>query len=649
MLVPARVLFLFLLSGCAFAASPKGTPPHNIVLITLDTTRAGRMGFLGSQRGLTPNLDALARDSVVFTRAYSQAPLTSASHATILTGTYPQFHHVDDAGMPLARDVPYAPDILRRRGYRTAAFTGCVVLDPKAGGAPGFDRGFDVYDAGFHARQPGESRYQSLERRGGEVVAHAMAWLDKQSATPFFLWVHIYDPHAPYDPAEPFRSQYASDAYDGEIAYADSAIGKLLERLRARKLYDSALIAVMADHGEAFGEHGERGHGIFLYDPTIHVPLLIKLPGHAGRKIDARVGLVDVLPTILQSVGAPVPAEIQGKSLLPLLNHASKPEAERAAYSETNYPQRAYGWSPLRALRTGKYLFVEAPRPELYDQQSDPAAEHDLSSTAAAVAQTIQAQLDAIRQRTSSSKTALATAVDPQQEQKLRALGYVASSGNPAKKNTSAPDPKDKIEVANEMAESSLVLEEGRYQEAIAMLEKVVARDPAVSAAYSSLGAAWSAVGNLQQAIPALREAVELRPGSVTAHYQLGMALFAAGDLQGAAPQFEAAVAGAPQSADMRFSLASIYVRLDRAAEAKKELEKALQLKPADYESNLMLGQILLNEKKPAAALAYLQRAAGVQPRLPRPHHFLADAYTQLGQKEKAARERALAERASRQ
>lgn len=646
---PARLLLFFLMfSGSGLAAPARRSSPHNIVLITLDTTRADRMGFLGSQRGLTPNLDALARDSVVFTHAYSQAPITSASHATILTGTYPQFHHVDDAGMALAKDIPYAPDILRRRGYHTAAFTGCVILDPKAGGAPGFDRGFGTYDAGFHARQSGESRYQSLERRGGEVVAHAIAWLDKHSAAPFFLWVHIYDPHAPYDPPEPFRSRYASQLYDGEIASADAAVGKLLDYLHARKLYDGTIIAAVADHGEAFGEHGERGHGIFLYDPTIHVPLLIKLPGQAGERIDSRVSLVDVLPTILQAVGDSGPTGIQGKSLLPLLAPGSK-EAERAAYSEASYPQRAFGWSPLRSLRSGKYLFVEAPRSELYDQQTDPAAAYDLSSTAAPAAQTLKAQLDAFRGSTGRSAVSAAEVTGRQQEEQLRALGYVASSGAPKKDDANAADPKDKIEAANEMAESSLALEEGHYQEAIATLDKVVARDPTVSAAYSSLGAAWSAVGNLQRAIPALRKAVELRPGSVSAHYQLGMALFTAGDLRAAAPQFEAAVAGDPQSADMRFSLASIYVRLDRTAEAKQQLETALKLKPADYDSNLMLGQILLNEKKPAAALPYLQGAASVQPRSPRAHQFLADAYAQLGRKEQAAREHMLAERFGKQ
>jgi arylsulfatase A-like enzyme len=494
------VLPLFLALACCPRCSSGGAvgDPRAIVLITLDTTRADRMGFLGSQSGLTPHLDALARDGVVFTHAYAQVPVTSASHATILTGTYPQFHQVNDAGIPLRKEAPYAPEIFRRNRYQTAAFVGCVILDPKAGGAPGFDRGFDTYDAGFHARRPGEDRFQALERRGADVVTHAITWLDRHAGAPVFLWVHLYDPHAPYDPPEPFKSRYAADPYDGEVAYADSVVGKLLDQLRAKNLYHGALLAVMADHGEAFGEHGERGHGTFLYDPTIHVPLLLKLPGgrFARKQIDTRVELADVLPTILQAAGLPVPAAVQGKSLLPLLTLAQGAGGKRPsdspqpAYAETDYPHRAYGWSSLRALRTGKYLFIQAPHLELYDESSDPGAEHNLAGTSAAVTQALTTQLETFRRQTSAPGAAPQAGIDPHREEQLRALGYVSSSNQQTNAGTeqTGPDPKDKIETANQMTEASLALEDGHYQEAIALLQKVVARDPLVSAAYATLG-----------------------------------------------------------------------------------------------------------------------------------------------------------------
>src|ERR1700686_655518 len=315
-------------SALAGAAESPNIIPPNIILITVDTARADRMGFLGSKVGLTPNLDTLARESAVFTHAYSQVPLTAPAPATILTGTYPQFHQVNDFQVPLAQDLPYAPAILRKHGYRTSAFIGAMVLDPHAGFARGFDRGFDTYDAGFHQAHPGEDRYHSTERRGGEVVAHALAWVKQHPRGPFFMWLHLYDAHDPYDPPEPYKSKFAAAPYDGEIAYVDSAVGTFLSDLRTRGLYDGALIAVMADHGEALGEHGETTHGIFLYDETIHVPLMFKLPQRrsAGKRIETRAGLVDVMPTILQTVGIPVPKEMQGESLLGMFRTtASKP------------------------------------------------------------------------------------------------------------------------------------------------------------------------------------------------------------------------------------------------------------------------------------------------------------------------------------
>lgn len=603
------------------------------------------MGFLGSKSGLTPNLDKLASQSAVFTNAFSQVPLTTASHATILTGTYPQYHKVNDAGVALGKDLPYAPAILRLQGYQTAAFVGSVILDPKAG-APGFDRGFSRYDAGFHARKPGEDRYSTVERRGDEVVAHAAQWLKQRPrGQPFFLWVHLYDPHAPYDPPEPYRSRFAAQPYDGEIAYTDAVVGKLLDELRAEKLYDDAIIAVMADHGEALGEHGERGHGIFLYAPTIHVPLIIKVPGRAPSKIGFQVELVDVLPTALQAAGVPVPKSLQGISLLPIIQNVSQRPKDRPAYAETDYPHRAYGWSALRSLRTGKYLFIDAPRKELYDQATDGAEAHDLSSTSGVVAATLTSQLEKFRRETSSTRTVSRGPLDPQQAERLRALGYVASSDSGSKESeVSGVDPKDKIEIANLMTEAIFAEEEGQYRQAVNLLEKVVAQDATLSPAYTQLGEIWSSQGDLRNAIPALQKAVALRPDSVSAHYELGMALFQAGDLQAAAPQFEAAVTNNPGSATMHYSLASVYVRINRMEDARRELETSLKIKPNDFEANKMLGQVFLVEKNPAQALPYLQKAEKLEPNAGDVHTLLADAYTQLGRKAEADREHALAQ-----
>jgi choline-sulfatase len=661
------VLCLLASAMAGTTTPPAKTQPPNVILITLDTTRADRMGFLGSKRGLTPNLDTLARQSVVFTHAYSQVPLTTASHATILTGTYPQFHQVNDFGVPLATELPYAPYVFRGNGYYTAAFVGSLVLDPDTRSAPGFERGFDTYDAGFHRRHAGESRYQAIERRADEVVAHALAWLNAHQKGPVFIWVHLYDAHDPYDPPEPYKSRYASAPYDGEIAYEDSAVGKLLSQLRVRGLYDGALIAIMADHGEALGDHGETTHGIFLYDETIRVPLLFKLPQErfAGKRIESRAGLVDVLPTILEAVGIAIPHDVQGESLLGMLkptmlkpapagqagtatSKASEAALDRPAYAESDYPHRTFGWNSLRALRTGKYLFVEAPHKELYDQSADPKAEHNLSTTSVAVTNTLASQLDAFRQRTSTAKEAPKVTPDPGFQERLNALGYVATdssaSSMPGIKDTGA-DPKDKVEVVNLLHRAEMFKEEMRFAEAVPLLEQVIALEPNLPITYLQLGTALSSLKNYEKALPILRRAVEMRPDLTVPRYQLGSALFETGDFAAAAVQFETAVARSPNWAEAHFSLATAYARADRLPDAISEYTKVIELRPKHYGAHLLLGRALALSGNPAGAVPKLVTAAELQPASPEPHRFLADAYVQLGQQADADRERAAAQR----
>ena len=649
-----RVLHVLLcaviLCGSALAAAVERP---NVIVITVDTTRADRMGFLGSMRGLTPNLDALAKQGIIFSRAYSQVPLTSPSHITILTGTYPQFNHVNDFGMPLGKTLPYLPQILHEHGYKTAAFVGSVILDPKSGAVPGFERGFDTYDADFRPNQVGSDRYQTLEHRGADVVSHALAWLKAHPHRPCFLWIHLFDPHAPYDPPEPFKSRYASDPYDGEIAYADSALGTLLDQLRASNLFDGALIAVMADHGEAFGEHGERNHGIFLYDETIHVPLLFKMPGKrfAGTRVDTRASLVDVMPTILQTLGIPAPKAVQGESLLALIKPAvqEKP-VDRAAYAETDYPYRDFGWSSLRALRADKYLFVEAPRKELYDQTADLQAAHDLSSTSPATTQALAARLDDFRKKTTSSATGPEVATDPKLQHQLAALGYLSSSsvlssgpeGNRA-------DPKDKIEIANLVQEAMLARESGRLQQAVSALEQALAKDANNTVVNRTLGTIWMDRQDYQRALPYLRKASELSPGSSIDHYNLGLVFFNLGNADDAKTQLEAAIAKSTREnlqslGNLHYMLAAVYNRLGRTEDALRQLRKSIELQPDDYDSNLILGK-LMAQSDAAAAIPYLKKAAKAQPTSFEPHALLFQAYTAIGHAQDAAREQQEAER----
>jgi choline-sulfatase len=643
-------------------AAPVDSTHPNIILITLDTTRADRMGFLGSKRGLTPNLDAMARQGVAFTRAYAHVPITTASHTTILTGTYPQFNRVDDFGIPLSPRLPYLPDLLHAQGYHTGAFVGSLILDPLDGTAPGFDRGFEIYDAGFHLRRHGMDRYKTVERRAGDVVNHALAWLSQLENGPFFLWVHLYDAHDPYDPPPPFKAKFVSQPYDGEIAYADSAVGKLIDELRKHGLYDETLIAVMADHGESLGAHGENTHGIFLYDETLHVPLLFKLPASraGGGRIDARVRLVDVAPTILQEAGLAVPKEMQGESLAPLMNKpitgpgkasggsaiGATSEEDRPAYAETDYPHRAFGWSSLRALRTGKYLYVRAPDRELYNETTDPESAHNLAAGSKAVADTIATQLDAFRARTSQTLVELAKP-DAEQTRKLQALGYVASDASTPhdENNLNGADPKAKIEVSNLLHDAMFDVEDARYQDAVPLLKRVLAEEPNMPIANMQYGMAQARLKNYPEAIPPLQKATQLLPDNGMGRYEFGLALFETGDWKGAAPQFEAAVAKAPKWADAQFSLASVYARIDRVPEAMEHLDACLELSPDHYRANLLRGRLLSLLGKPSDALPNLQKAASVEPNSREAHVFLADAYAQLGRVVDERAERAQAEK----
>jgi len=644
--MPRSLLFLCVLLLAICLPSAAAEVP-NIVFITLDTTRADRMGFLGNTQGLTPNLDLIARQGVVFERAYSQAPLTPVSHATIFTGTYPQFHTVTDFGHPLPSLLPDVPEILQKAGYHTAAFIGSLILDPHAGMAPGFDRGFGFFDAGFRPKtDPDEDRYSTVERRGGDVVSHAINWLGKNPKTPFFMWVHLYDPHAPYDPPAPYDKRF-KDHYDGEIAYADASLGKLFTYLRERGLYENTIIVMMSDHGESLGAHGESMHGIFLYDETIRVPLIMKLPNEllAKKRVTTRVRLVDVAPTILSMLSLPLPPTFQGESLVPLMKGAQKAD-DLPAYAETDYPHRAFGWSALRTLRSGKYLYVRAPKRELYDQSLDKDAAHNLVSTSPAVASTLATQIDDFHDKTAivrdkSSESQLSA----EQAENLSALGYVASTGAAQPGDVlQGADPKDKIGISNVLQQGMIAVEDGRYGEAIPLLQQVLADSPLVTAAQMQLGIALAKTKRYPEAIVALKKSVEQLPDSAQSQYELGLALFETGSWKESVPYFEFVAKKRPKWADAKYSLASVYARTQRVPEAVDLLQEVIQLSPKHFRANLLLGRILTLQHHPSDAVPYLRQAVDSAPDNFEPHAFLADALDQLGDTQGATAERSRAQ-----
>lgn len=636
----------FILSLCLFALLPSfaaAANQPNVILITLDTVRADRMGFLGSKRGLTPHLDELAAQSVVFEHAYSQAPITPVSHATILSGTFPQYHGIRNFGDRLPSSVPFLPDILHAQGYHTGAFVGSIILDPKNGFASGFERGFDVYNAGFHRQKTGERREASMQRRGEVTLGLVLQWLGQQQGGPFFLWFHLWDAHDPYNPPEPFRSRFPNAPYNGGIAYVDDIVGKLLDYLRSQGLYDNALIAVAADHGESLGEHGELTHSIFLYDATIHVPLLLKLPGNRleGKHVGATASLVDLAPTLLDALGQTPPPAMQGASLLPLIGNLHP--IIRPSFATGDHSERSFGWSALTSLRVGNQFYVRAPKPELYDLTSDPAEKINLYPAKRLAAVRLAIQLDNfVKSISKGAPQGLQDGLDEKSREKLSALGYVAS-GKPGP--PTSIDPKERIDVANDMHDASLAIEEGKEASVVPLLLRVVAKDPQIQAAQYYLGIAYSRKGNFAKAIPPLRKAVELRPDALMAQYELAICLYETGDLNTAAAHFEILVENRPDWSDARYSLASVYARTGRPQDAAKNLLEVLQGEPDHYRANLLLGRMLFLNGTFDEALPYLEKAVAVQTDSGEAHSFLADEYDKLGRAADAAREQAEAQR----
>lgn len=555
-----RVLFLFL----ALIPASAATRP-NIILITLDSTRADRMGFLGGH-AKTPALDALAKDSLLFERAYAQAPLTVVSHATLLTGTYPQTHQVTEFGTPLAPSLPYLPDLLHAQGYRAAAFVGSIDLDPKNGLAPGFERGFSLYDAGFRPPQPGVTAAPSSNRRSDQVIARATAWLAKPGQTPVYLWVHLVDP-----------AIASSPSYDGALAVTDAAVAKLIAALKAQKLYDDALIVVAADHGQSLGAHGEDTHGVFLYDETIHVPLVMKLPkAQMAKRVTSRVGLVDVAPTVLEVAGVPVPSQMQGQSLLRIAKAASAPD--QPVYSRSDFPQRGFGWSALESWRAGKYLYIRSPKPELYDLSADPGAMKNLAASSKATLETIAAQLDSFDHHfTQGGKTAELTSSEMQ---KLASLGYVGLQKS-ASTNTAATgtDPKDEIAVANRSQEALAALGAGSAEKTVSIAQPLAASQPNAYLPQYLLGVALALQQKYPQAVEHLHKAIELQPDSSWAHFYMGSSLLKTGDFKTAAVHLEIAATRLPQSAEVHKLLSESYDQLNRPEDARKERLRAAQIR----------------------------------------------------------------------
>ncbi len=503
--------------GMLWAVSGEGRDPApaipspSVLLITIDTLRADHVGCYGYARVETPAIDGLAAQGVRFENAYAQAPITLPSHAAILTGTYPMFNGVRDFTSPgLPVNIPTLAEMLRRRGYRTAAFVSSYALNSMWG----LNRGFDVYDDDL-GLEPGRSNDLFLvERRGDRTVDRLLTWLNQQGSAPFFVWLHLYDPHSPYRPPEPYLSRYASHPYDGEIAFDDAQVARVFTRLKETHRFDAMAVLLLSDHGESLGEHGEDEHGFFIYNATLRVPLILKLPGNSTRaKMTERpVGAVDVAPTIAQLCRVPAidTRSFQGRSLLTTFSSTSSSEDE-SVYAESYYSRDSFGWHELRGLLNSRFAYIDAPRAELYDLQNDPGERHNLATSDASLAASLREKLEEVERRYAGHSASVPTPADPETVERLRSLGYVTlQSSAVTQSDPHRADPKDKIETLHRILRGGDLRRLGKYPEAEELLAALEQTEPALYVVPFERGENFLAWAKPQQALPEFGRALSL-------------------------------------------------------------------------------------------------------------------------------------------
>lgn len=620
-------------------SEPRASARDNILLITVDTLRADHLGCYGYKDVRTPTIDALARDGVLFPTAISQVPLTLPSHAAILTGTYP-FHNglQDFTAPPLSNKVRSLAEAFHDHGYATGAVVSSFVLDRSWG----LDRGFDYYDDKFNAQSLLEKNPELVERRAGPSVDAAIAWLAGHRSRPVFFWLHLYDPHSPYDPPEPFHSQYHNHEYDGEIAYTDSQLARLIAWLKRSGLYPRTSIVLLSDHGESLGEHGEQEHGFFIYNSTVHVPLIIKPATKFSpklRPISAPVETIAVAPTVLMMGGIRDPIQQQFDSVGLFADEGSK--LPSAAYSETFYPFSSFGWSPLHGLETEKYHYIDAPRPELYSPQSDPGEGHNLEAGQDAVAIVLKDELQKrIREHSPGAAPPSGNSLDESAVAKLRALGYFAYHAPVSQATLQHPlaDPKDKLEEFNSILHASDVIEVGHYTQAEALLSQIRQRDPSLYVVPFMQGELALRQQHAPQAAEYFQECLQLAPEFDQAMSGLAGALEAQGKPQEAIQWLQKAIQRNPRNFRAWYEIGWIQERSGDHASATENLQKALAIQPSFAPAWRDLGMLQYGKQQYAAAAVNLGKAVALGLNQPTLFNFLGICYSRTNRMPDALR-----------
>lgn len=615
----------------ARAASTSPLRPLNVVVVTIDTLRPDHLHCYGYSKIETPVLDGIAHSGVLFENAVTETPLTPPSHASIFTGMNPTAHHVRNTGdFILQPSSTTLATMLQQQGWDTAAFIGSAVLKKLFG----FNQGFAVYDD--QMPKPGNSREfrEDLERPAGKTVDRALRWLDTQTGKPFFLWVHVFEPHTPYQPPAPFRQQYKDRPYDGEIACADHELGRLFDAIHKKSPPDKTLIAVLSDHGESLGEHGEYTHGVFVYDATLRIAFMMSGPGvPAGVRVQQQARAIDFLPTLLELMGGKVEAAVQGASLVPAFGHKDVPTT--ISYAETLYPKMNMGWAELRALRKNRWKYVRAPRPELYDLGQDPAETTNVIQSHATEAQNFEAQLKAVIGTDGTEKVETAM-VDQRTMDELKSLGYLSGFAARAYDLTGhGIDPKDRIGVLKlievALGPASHIPEAQRIQ----LLRQAISQDPTNPDLYYRLGAEYEKTARHGEAMKLYYTALEKGIESGRLHSRIADLLVRAGKTDEAILEYEK-MRFNPSDVESQNNLATAYLEKDRVADAERVYKWIVTTDPAHAAAYNGLGLIAIQRQDPVSARGFFEKAVQLDPDLVAAQLNLGHIYKMTGDRARA-------------
>ncbi|HLN58906.1 MAG TPA: sulfatase-like hydrolase/transferase, partial [Thermoanaerobaculia bacterium] len=620
---PALLLALCLLPGCRRGREPV-FPSAPVVLISVDTLRADHLPAYGYTGVATPHIDALRRDSILFANAYSHVPLTLPSHVSLFTGLLPPQNGVrDNIGYSLEPRIETLASCLKKAGYATGGAVSSIILAR----ATGVSRGFDFYEDDVEPTAPNQS-LGHVQRDGGRTLDRLRGWIERTPGK-LFAFLHLFEPHTPYDPPEPYKSRYPV-AYDGEIARADEIVGDFLQLLKTRGLYENAVIVFLSDHGEGLNDHGEEEHGVLLYREAIRVPLFVKLPRsrRAGETVTAPAGLIDVFPTVVAALGLKPPAGLAG---IPLLA-GGEAAGSRRVYSETLYPRLHLGWSDLASLEDERYQYIEAPRPELYDIVADPHEKKDLAAGLPPAFRSMRLELSRLPHALQAPGVS-----DPERVKKLAALGYISATSSDLS-TANLPDPKDRVQAVEKLKTGFGHLQAGRYGEALPLFRELLAENPRMTDVWGMLAQTEVKLGNEREALQALQQTARLSPGP--------QALMALAEFYLETGQYDLArkhalLAGEGGGANVHEDLARIAVAAGDWETAESEAAAALKEYPDRRNPRLVLARIKKERGDLAGALAELEvtrslTEKGKQPPLSNLSYLRGDILARLGRSAEA-------------